>query len=165
MQTPSKQAPTRRRRKVLVLGSDNGGFLSVIRSLGRRGIEVHIAWCPDGAPASRSRYVHRVHRVSRPSTGNGWLEEFSELLKRERFDLVLPTDDPSQIPLQLNRAQLEPRSRLDVLDDHAFAVTFDKIMTRQLAEEMGVPVAPGEVVTRTSTRSTPSCDRASIRSS
>ena len=134
------------RRKALVLGSDNGSFLSVIRSLGRAGIEVHIAWCPEDAPAARSRYVHAVHRLPRPSGDGAWLEAFASLMDAERFDLVLPTNDPTLIPLQLARQELEPRGRMYLLNDRAFGITFDKVRTRELALAQGVPVAPGAIV-------------------
>ena len=49
--------------RVLVLGSDTRSFLAVVRSLGRAGIEVHVAWCPADAPALGSRYVHTVHSL------------------------------------------------------------------------------------------------------
>jgi protein-tyrosine-phosphatase/predicted ATP-grasp superfamily ATP-dependent carboligase len=136
----------RRRPKALVLGSDNGSFLSVVRSLGRRGIEVHIGWCPADAPAARSRYVHRSHRLPSPSGSHDWAQAFAELMARERFDLVLPTNDPTLMPLQLARKLLEPHGRLYLLNDRAFEITFDKVKTRQLAQYHGVPVAPGQVV-------------------
>lgn len=134
------------RRKALVLGSDNGSFLSVIRSLGRAGVEVHIAWCPDDAPAARSRYVHTVHRVPRPGGDRSWLGPFTALMDAERFDLVLPTNDPTLIPLQLARHELEPHGRLYLLNDHAFGVTFDKVRTRERALSLGIQVAPGAIV-------------------
>ena len=40
--------------KVLVLGQGTSSFLTVIRSLGRQKIEVHVGWCPSDCPA-RSR--------------------------------------------------------------------------------------------------------------
>jgi hypothetical protein len=55
----AETGPTASRPKALVLGSDNGSFLSVVRSLGRRGIEVHIGWCPAMAPAAGSRRICR----------------------------------------------------------------------------------------------------------
>lgn len=134
------------RGKALVLGSETGGFLGVIRSLGRRGIEVHIAWCPQDAPASRSRYVRAAHRLPRPGEGDGWVQAFADLMARERFDLVIATDDPTLIPLQRQRAALEPHGRLYLLDERSFQVTFDKIRTREFAQACDVPVAAGETV-------------------
>jgi protein-tyrosine-phosphatase/predicted ATP-grasp superfamily ATP-dependent carboligase len=133
--------------KALVLGSDSGSFLSVVRSLGRRGIEVHVGWCPADAPAARSRYIRRHHQIPRAEDGSAWVDAFAALMERERFDLVLPTNDPTLIPLQIARAQLEPRGRIYLLSDRAFEITFDKVKTRDLALDHGVPIAPGQVVT------------------
>lgn len=132
--------------KALVLGHDNGSFLGVVRALGRRGIDVHIAWCPADAPAARSRYVRQAHGLPRPSSERGWIDAFGELMRRERFDLVVPTNDPTLIPLQLARRELEPLGRIYLLDDRAFTITFDKVRTRELAIATGVPVAPGQIV-------------------
>ncbi len=131
--------------KALVLGSDHSSFLSVIRSLGRRGIEVHIAWCPEDAPAARSRYVSRAHRLPHPADDR-WAQALAELMRTESFDLVLPTNDPTLIPLQLARAELETAGRIYLLGDRAFEITFDKVKTRQLAVAHDVPVAPGRLV-------------------
>ena len=51
--------------KVLVLGQEDRAFLAVVRSLGRRGIDVHVAWCPADAVALRSRYVTQRHALPR----------------------------------------------------------------------------------------------------
>lgn len=137
-----------RRGKVLVLGHDTRSFLSVVRSLGRHGLEVHAAWCPPESPAAQSRYLARRHDLPWPSAGDGpWQLELSELLERERFDLVLPTNDPTLIPLQRHRSRFERLSRIAVPDDRTFAIAFDKIRTHDLAESLGVPV-PRSVVVR-----------------
>lgn len=52
-----RKARYSRNMKVLVLGHDTGAFLAVIRSLGRGGVEVHVAWHDRQGPASRSRYI------------------------------------------------------------------------------------------------------------
>jgi protein-tyrosine-phosphatase/predicted ATP-grasp superfamily ATP-dependent carboligase len=67
-------------------------------------------------------------------------------MTREQFDLVLPTNDPTVIPLQLARDDLEPLGQVYLLNDLAFDTTFDKAKTRSLALANGVHVAPGDVV-------------------
>jgi hypothetical protein len=47
--------------RVLVLGSDTRSFLAVVRSLGRAGLEVHVAWCPLQSASLRSRYIAAIH--------------------------------------------------------------------------------------------------------
>jgi len=127
--------------KVLVLGSDTRSFLAVIRSLGRRHLRVHVASCPPGAPALRSRYIARVHHLP-PYSANApaWRDALASLLERERFALVIPCDDPTLWPLQLHADELRPLARLAVLSEEAFAVTTSKRATTALARRFGVPV-------------------------
>ena len=88
-------------RKVLVLGKSDSSFLTVIRSLGRRGIAVHIAWCPPTEVAVRSRYVRAIHQLPPFSpVDDAWKRALIALCERERFDLIIPTNDPTIIPLQ-----------------------------------------------------------------
>ncbi len=138
------------RRKVLVLGDPTGdirSFLGVIRSLGRGGIDVHAAWCPSDSVALRSRYVACRHEVAtyRPDDDR-WKVELIDLLKREAFDLVIPCTDPSLIPLQLHRSELEPRGRMYLLSDEAFRIVSDKLAANALARSLGLRLARELVV-------------------
>lgn len=100
-------------RKVLVLGHDTRAFLSVVRSLGRAGIDVHVAWFKEGMPALRSRYVAKAHRIPayRPDT-TAWKDRLAALMRTERFDLVIPCDARRALPLAAHRAELERWGRV-----------------------------------------------------
>jgi protein-tyrosine-phosphatase/predicted ATP-grasp superfamily ATP-dependent carboligase len=127
--------------RVLVLGRETRAFLAVIRSLGRRGLEVHVGWCPPGSLALESRYVSRVHDLPAYSpTDDAWRDAFVALCRAEQFDLVIPTNDATVVPLQVHRAALEPHARIYLLAQDAFDVTFDKVRTYELAERAGVPL-------------------------
>ncbi len=132
--------------KVLVLGDDTRSFLAITRSLGRQGIEVHAGPASFGSFALRSRYIRRVHYLPY-SIGDGaeWLLAIETLLQAERFDLVIPCDETTLIPLQRNRARLETLTRLAIPGDRAIEVLFDKHATRELARSLGVPVSPGRL--------------------
>lgn len=133
--------------KVLVLGHDTRSFLTIVRSLGRHGLEVHSGWCPRDAVAARSRYITVRHDLPSPGgSTDTWQPALLEVLEREQFDLVLPTNDPTLIPLQRHRARFGSVARISLLNDHAFDVVFDKIKTRALAESLGVPLARGRVI-------------------
>jgi len=119
--------------RVLVLGRDTRAFLSVIRSLGRAGHEVHVAWCPADTPALRSKYIHAVHAIPRYDP-----DGLAGLLAAVHFDLVIPCDDFAILPLQQNRARLEAAARLYLLSDQAFALCSDKHKTYELAERLGI---------------------------
>jgi protein-tyrosine-phosphatase/predicted ATP-grasp superfamily ATP-dependent carboligase len=127
--------------KVLVLGQEDRAFLAVIRSLGRRGIEVHVGWCPREAVALRSRYVARVHALPPYARdGDDWVQALGEICRRERFDLVIPTNDTTILPLLARRATLERDARIHLPSDEAYAICFDKGRTHDFAQAHGVPV-------------------------
>lgn len=129
------------RRRVLVLGSDTRSFLTVVRSLGRAGLSVDIAWCDPTCIAARSRYVSAVHDLPRYSPAlSDWKTALRDLLTQYAFALVVPCDDPSILPLQANRAEFEGLAPLYLLDDRAFRITADKQLTQALAQQCSVPV-------------------------
>jgi len=133
--------------KVLVLGDDTRSFLTVVRSLGRRGIEVHVAPIDFSAPALVSKYVHQIHRLPYyTGDGHAWLAATEKLLIREKFDLVIPCDDRFFIPFQLHQARLGAHARITSINDTAFHAFYDKAKTRELAISCRVPVADGRVL-------------------
>lgn len=133
--------------KALVLGDDTRSFLATVRSLGRQGIAVHAAPANFRSPALTSRYIAAVHDLP-PWMGDGadWLRAIEALLRAERFDLVIPCNETALLPLQRHRDRLASLARLAIPDDHAIAVLFDKQATRELAQQVGVPVAAGRLV-------------------
>jgi protein-tyrosine-phosphatase/predicted ATP-grasp superfamily ATP-dependent carboligase len=132
--------------KVLVLGDDTRSFLTIVRSLGRRGVAVHVAPRRWSAPALASRHIAARHELPAWSDGEAaWLSATRALLAAERFDLVIPCDETALLPLARHRAVLEPLSRLAIPDDQSIAVLFDKHATRVLAQALGVPVPPGRL--------------------
>lgn len=138
--------PTKRLgRKALVLGDDIRSFLSVIRSLGRGGIEVHIGWHPPDSEALWSRYVTEAHALPAYDAADPrWKDALIELMDRHGFDLVVPCSDPSLFPLQKHRAELEPHGKIALLSDEAFRVVTDKAAANALARSLGLRL-PREV--------------------
>jgi predicted ATP-grasp superfamily ATP-dependent carboligase/protein-tyrosine-phosphatase len=133
--------------RVLVLGEDTLSFLATIRSLGRYGLDVHVAWCPLDAPALQSRYVTSVHRVPPFHEGSkDWTLAFQSLLRKQKFDLVLPTTDKTILPFQLYRAEFEPLARVCLLPDNVYSICSDKGETYELAAREGVPLPRQRVV-------------------
>jgi protein-tyrosine-phosphatase/predicted ATP-grasp superfamily ATP-dependent carboligase len=127
--------------RVLVLGQEDRAFLAVIRSLGRRGLDVHVAWCPSDAVALRSRYVSQVHALPPyDAEDDAWQRALVALCARERFDLVLPTNDTTIMPLQAHRRELEGHAQLYLPTNEAYAICFDKGATHDFAQAHGVPV-------------------------
>src|SRR5450756_568673 len=93
--------------KVLVIGDDTRSFLAIVRSLGRRGVEVHAAPTSYTSPALTSRYITRLHYLPHwMGDGHAWLEAVETLLARERFDLVIPCNETALLPLARHRDRL-----------------------------------------------------------
>ena len=132
------------RKKVLIMGEDTRGFLACVRSLGRQGLEVHVAPADFKSPALKSRYIHQVHRLpAYIGDGGEWVAAVRALLSREKFSLVMPTNDPNILPLARHRRAYWPDHKIATPDDDAIAVLFDKLATRKLADSVRVPLAKG----------------------
>lgn len=131
---------------MLVFGDDTRSFLAIVRSLGRRGVAVHVVAARLVSPALLSRHIAVRHELPAWIDGEAeWLAAVEALLRRERYDLVIPCDETALLPLARHRARLETLARLAVPNDAAIAVLFDKHGTRRLAHQLRVPVPPGRL--------------------
>ncbi len=134
--------------KVLVLGVDDRSALTVIRSLGRKGIEVHQGVDVQHSIAALSRYVSR--HIEFPSVANQpgeWLARLKSVLQTEQYDLVIPTADNYLVQIVRNRQMLAPLAKLAIPDDRGFEYTYKKSQTLALAKSLGVPIPTGMEVT------------------
>jgi len=142
-----KEIQDQRPRKVLVIGDDTRSFLATVRSLAKRHIEVHAAPFDFSSPALRSRHITRLcYLPYYLGDGAEWLAEVEELFRRERYDLVIPCDERTLLPLHHHRERLAKLCRLAIPNERAMAVFFDKNLTRELARSLGIPVAQGRLI-------------------
>jgi len=135
--------------KVLILGNDERAFLSAIRSLGRKGIDVYVGGCLENCSALMSRYIKK--RLNLPqylNENNAWKLELIQNFKQENYALVLPCDDPSMIPLQLNKSELIKYAPIYLLDDNVYAVVSNKAKVSQMARELGVSLPQEELTNK-----------------
>ena len=137
--------------RVLVLGHDARMVLPIVRSLGRRGITMHVAWCPDDSPVLRSRFVSQNHRVP-PYSPNcqGWSNSLRRVFDAHEFDLVIPATEDAAAALQFQRTEFADYSNLALLRESCFKAVFDKIRTGQLARDLGIPTPESQVVSSSS---------------
>jgi protein-tyrosine-phosphatase/predicted ATP-grasp superfamily ATP-dependent carboligase len=141
------RSPTRPpSRRVLVLGREDRSVLAVVRSLGRYGIDVHLAWCPQHALARHSRYVSAVHNVPPYAADGRWLAALEALAREHQYDLIIPCDDRSLIPLHLHRGEIAGLGSVNLPNEQAFRVLFDKFQTGQLARSLGISVPHERII-------------------
>lgn len=124
---------------VLVFGDDTRSFLATVRSLGRRGVRVHVAPYSLQSPALRSRHVFKVHRIPYYlGDGAEWLAAVQQVLQAEGIGVVLACEERSMLPLMRHREAL-PGCRLALPGDAAFEAFFDKFKTHALAQQTHMP--------------------------
>jgi len=130
------------RTGVLILGEDERSFLAAIRSFGRAGFAVDVAWYNDlGNPALASKYIRE--RIDLPSPRHReqtWLATLNGLVQERDYDFVLPCHDAQVTPLQVHRQYLALPDRYALIPDAAFAIASDKGRTHALARQLEIPV-------------------------
>lgn len=133
--------------RVLVLGTDDRVILAVARSLGRHGLTVHLGWCAPDSIAARSCFVSKTHCIPPyAANDNRWKDTLRDILQSEKFDLVIPCNDSTLVPLVANREDFAQFDNLYLLPDEVFSVVSDKFNTYQLALREGVQVPRGRVM-------------------
>lgn len=132
---------------VLVLGTDSRVTLAVARSLGRRKLRVDLGWSLPGCITTRSRYVREVHRIPAYSPqDDAWKEALTALLASRPYDLIIPCNDSTAVPLHHHRADFGQFPNLYLPPKEAFEVAFDKFKTYDLARSLGICVPQGRIV-------------------
>ncbi len=126
--------------KVLVLGIDDRSALTVIRSLGRKGIIVHLGKDVPFSICELSKYTRKV--ISLPNSGSdpdSWVQELAAHLEREKYDLVIPTADNYLVLAVKHRQKLEKFAHFAIPGNQGFTYTYNKSDTLALAQSLGVP--------------------------
>jgi predicted ATP-grasp superfamily ATP-dependent carboligase len=139
-----------RANRVLVFGDDSRSFLAVIRSFGRKGIEVHAVPFGAPSPALKSRYVSKIHRLPEYDGSARWISALERILKSHEFDLLVPCCDGAILCLDAYRERLA-QIRMALPNRAVMEWLFDKQKTRALAQELGVPTARGRPLTSSDT--------------
>ena len=139
--------PTKKSRgKILIVGDGQATFLSLIRSFGRKGFEVHVANEATPDLALYSRYITKAHIIAPSPAVLQRKADILRIMLEEKFDLVIPVGDYNVIPFHLFRSEYEASGRIELADEHAFRVTNSKILTCQLARSLGIPVPRTEIL-------------------
>ncbi len=122
------------------MGGEGGAAISVVRSLGSRGVKVYLLARRD-EPAAHSRFA-----VSITSEGDGkdavdaWASYLlSPASDHLRGSVLLAASDPGLEVLQLHRARLARRFRLALADPESQQQLLNKLSTYRLARDAGVP--------------------------
>src|SRR3989344_2337861 len=102
--------------KVLVLDCWMRKGLSVVRALGREGLEVHCCGHKSINPARFSKYTKKFIIFPNPETDpKSFKKKLMETIKKEKYSCVFPLEEPT-IELILGfRQEVEKYSRLPLV--------------------------------------------------
>lgn len=127
--------------RVLILGSDTRSFLSCVRSFGRRGFRVYVAEC-NNAIALKSKYIYKsIDLGDFINDHNEWCLNFTSLIKKTNFALVLPVDDSVILKLRYYIKNNGEISNLYLPDEKSEGILNDKELSYKLACMLNIPVA------------------------
>ena len=131
-------------RSVVVIGSDTRSFLSAIRSFGRNGANVDVIPLQDNDPALRSKYIRRIHKIGVPQNRReDWVRAVASLADTHGYDLVLPVDDRSIIPIDEFRGVFTDKATLAIPSGAMIETINSKKVMREASRKAGVPVSEG----------------------
>lgn len=124
---------------VVVGGTDNGGGLGLVRSLGRADVPVIVVDCEASAPALHSRYARRI--VVPELSGTSLVKELLALRAAIPCRPVLfLTSDEAVLTVSQYRDVLEPAYRFRLPRHDRLTSLMDKNSFQALAESYGFPV-------------------------
>jgi hypothetical protein len=105
--------------------------------------EVHAAPFNWHSPALKSKYIANVHHLPRYSDGPAaWVASVLSILRATSFDLVISCDDPAILPLHAHRDAFS-EFPIAIPSPEVIELLFDKERTRQLCDQLEIPVTAG----------------------
>lgn len=126
--------------KVLVTDASERAALAIIRSLGKKGVEVTAAEDMSVNAGSLSKYCR--HGIIYPSPQRDYkkfLQWLLWLVKKESYDLLIPATEVTCVLLSRYREQFEPYVEVTVPSYDIMKTTVDKAQTIRIADEHSIP--------------------------
>jgi predicted ATP-grasp superfamily ATP-dependent carboligase len=124
-------------KRVLVLGGEQWKTLSIVRSLGKKDIDVDVVSKHKLALCFYSKYCKRKYILSEKS----WLKKLLKILKIIKYDLIIPAGEEESIVLSKIKnlpVVLPPAKSLEIVAN--------KILTIKLMKKIGIPLPKTYIV-------------------
>jgi predicted ATP-grasp superfamily ATP-dependent carboligase len=125
---------------VLILGCVTRIAVAVARSLNRRGIPVEVATFSAQEINPRSRAIRRFFRLPNPDdSARDFILSLTELIHRQRYDLIIPGNDVAFTALVENHAEISESVKIASPPPHVIERVLDKSLTIEAAQRCNVP--------------------------
>jgi predicted ATP-grasp superfamily ATP-dependent carboligase len=131
--------------RVLVVTSDTFIGLSVIRSLGRKGIRVIAITSDEEGIGHYSRYCYKSIKIAKSKDGT-IVEKVLDLARRDGVSHLIPTSEDWIVIFNEYRSLLESQVQLLFPKQDIFELALYKDKTLQLAQELGIPIPRTEYI-------------------
>ncbi|MDP2902547.1 MAG: ATP-grasp domain-containing protein [Methylovulum sp.] len=126
---------------ILVLDGEEFSTLSIVRSLGRKGLTITVAATDDKAICRYSKYTQHFFTYPDPLTATeGFTQTIIKKLTEQNYTLLIPVTELTTLPLAKIRQQIEQRTLLALADNQALDIVTNKAKTFALAEKHGIPI-------------------------
>lgn len=125
---------------VLVLDGAQRAALAVVRSLGGRGVTVHVGSTQPRSPTGGSRFAASESVLPDPLRNPGaFPQAVADVAAARGAEVIMPITEASHLALLGHRGGL-PKVLLPCGDSSAFSRATDKVLVRQVAKEEGLEV-------------------------
>ncbi len=126
---------------ILILDGEEFSTLSIVRSLGRKGLNITVAAADNQAICRYSKYTHNFFTYPNPLLNT---DDFTQTiigkLSEQKYALLIPVTELTTLPLAKIRQQIEQQTTLAIADNQSLSIVTDKVKTFLLAEKQGVPI-------------------------
>lgn len=127
--------------RALVLDGDSQASLAVVRSLGRRGVDVSVGSAKRGSIGAHSRHVDEAFVYPDPADEpTAFVDAVVAVLDGTEFEAVIPTrDDTTTVVARFKERLGATGTTVGVEDWERFRLVADKARTFELAADLAVP--------------------------
>jgi len=130
----------RKEMRALVDNANSGVALAVIRSLGKRGIDVTAASSTPLALSFYSKYCkHRVLYTSPKKNKNRYLKEMLKIVKKRNYDVLFTMSGYEMELISRYRERFTPFVKIPLADHETLEKASDKSQTLKIAMENDIP--------------------------
>jgi predicted ATP-grasp superfamily ATP-dependent carboligase/protein-tyrosine-phosphatase len=129
--------------KVLVLDGNEFSTLAIIRSLGRKNLNITVgSELGANQPISKySKFTKDIYLYPDPLTNaNEFVAHVLDFISQNAFDLVIPVTEKTSLLLAKYKSEIEQHTRLAIPDVETLEFVSDKSQTFAIAKKENVPI-------------------------
>jgi len=126
--------------RVLVLEGTKSAALAIVRSLGRKGIDVIVGERMKFCTAGISKYCKSRIRYPAPEIDRDFfLKSILTEVKKGNYDVVYPVAGETTLPISEHKNEFLPYAKIPIPDYETVEKADDKGQTLQIARQVGIP--------------------------